>query len=291
MRHPTARRRTRGPARIALPVACLTLLLAACSGNPSALTTTTTVPTTTTTTAPGSTSTTVPLVRTYPLYFLRGTELGVADRTGPSTSDPHYTVMNDLLAGPVPTETAAGLGTEIPAGTAVRGLQIRSAVATVNLSPQFVTPGTPSSLADRLAQVVYTLTSSPSVTGVVIEIAGSRIVNFAGVDLTNPVGRAQVTAALPLVLLEQPAVGGKLVGSLTISGLTSTATSYVVQLLDPSGKLLTSVTNASAAGGTFSQSVQFTITAPETGTVKLFAQPTSSAKTAQMFQFTLPIGP
>jgi len=215
----------------------------------------------------------------------------VADRTGAATADPHYTSIKDLIDGTTPAEAAAGLSTAIPSGTAVRGLQIRDGIATLNLSPQFVTPGPQPSLAGRLAQVVYTLTSSSSVTGVVLEVGGTRLVNFAGVDLTDPVGRAQVTAALPLVLLEQPGVGSSLSGTLAISGLTSGAVSYIVQLLDPSGKLLTSVTNTAASGGTFQQSVPFTITAPETGTLRLFAQPAGAGRTPQLFSFTLPIAP
>ena len=292
MRQPTVRRRTRRSPWTALPVIALALLVTACSGNTSALTSTTTSPPRSTGTVPGSTTTTaLPPVRTYPLYFLRGTQLGVADRTGASTSDPHYTSIKYLVDGTIPTESAAGLTTDVPPGTTVRGLQIRGGIATLNLSPQFAAPGPPASLAGRLAQVVYTLTNSSSVTGVVLEVAGNRLVTFAGVDLAAPVGRSQVTAALPLVLLEQPAVGSSLTGSLTISGLTSGATTYIVQLVDPAGKLLTSVTNTAASGGSFQQSVPFTIAAPETGTLRLFARPTTSDETPQQFQFTLPIAP
>jgi spore germination protein GerM len=292
MRHPTARRPRGGPAWSVVPLVAVAVLLAACSGNPSALTATTVAPAkSTTTTSPHTTTTTLPTQRFYALYFLRGNELGVSSRLGSVTTDPHYTAIRDLVAGTIPAEASAGLSTDIPAGTVVRGLQIKSTVAILNLSPQFVTTGTTASEAGRLAQVVYTLTSSPGVTAVELEVGGTRIVNFAGVNLTNPVGRAQVTAALPLVLLEEPAVGSSLVGSLTISGLTSTSTSYVVQLIDPTGRLLASVTNAAAAGGTFEQSVPFTISGPETATVKLFAQPSSSKATAQSFQFTLPISP
>jgi hypothetical protein len=269
------------------------LVAAACSGNSTALTsTTTTVPRTTTTTVAGSTTTTTsPTQRTYPLYFLRGTQLGVSVRTVTSLADPHFQAISALMGGTDPTESAAGLGTAIPAGTTVRGLEIRSGIATVNMSPQFLTLAPQDQLAARLSQVVYTLTTTPTVTGVVIEIAGSRIVNFAGVNLNSPVGRSQVTGSLPLVLLEQPAVGGSLKGVLTISGRTAGTGTYDIQLLDPAGKLLASVTNTAAAGGTFQQSVPFTITGPETGTVRVFGRPTSTTLPVQQFQFTLPIAP
>lgn len=291
MRPATAPIHTRRQAWLALPLLGVALLVAACGGNSTALTSTTTTLAPSTTSSSSTTTTTSPNQRTYPLYFVRGTKLGVADRVATTSADPHYAGVVALMAGTSATEVAAGLSTDIPAGTAVRGLEIRSSVATINLSPQFVTPGPVTSLAGRLAQVVYTLTSSPTVTQVIFEIAGTRIVNLAGVDLANPVGRSQVTAALPLLLLEQPAVGGSLTGKLTISGLTSASGTYDVQLLDPTGKLLASLTNTAVAGGTFLQSVPFTVTGPETGTVRVLARPTITTQPVQMFQFTLPIAP
>jgi spore germination protein GerM len=284
--------RPRAHAWLALPLGVVAMISEACSGNSTALTaTTTTLPRTSTSVPASTTSTTAVAQKSYPLYFIRGNQLGVSVRLATSTTDAHYTATVNLLTGPDPVESAAGLATDIPAGTTVRGLQIKNGIATVNLSPQFVTIGPNDSLAGRLAQVVYTLTSTPTVTQVVIEIAGTRIVNFAGVDLTNPVGRSQVTAALPLVLLELPGVGGSLKSKLTITGLTSGAGTYDVQLLDPSGKLLATATNSAVPGGTFTQSVPFTISGPETGTVRMFGRPSSSSQPVQSFQFTLPIAP
>lgn len=291
MRSETAPIRTHRQAWLALPLLGIALLVSACSGNSTALTSTTTTLPPSTTVPKSTTTTTSPGQHTYPLYFMRGTQLGVVARVASSSSDPHFSAMVALMGGTSASEVAAGLSTDIPAGTAVRGLEIRSGVATVNLSPQFVTPGPADSLAGRLAQVVYTLTSTPTVTQVVIEIAGTPIVNFAGVNLASPVDRSQVTAALPLILLEQPAVGASLLGKLAISGLTSASGTYVVQLLDPSGKLLASVTNTAVAGGTFLQSVPFTVSGPETGTVRVFARPTVSTQPVEQFQFTLPIAP
>ncbi len=292
MRTVTAPIHPRRRAWRALPMGVVALACAACSGNPTALTaTTTTLPRTSTSVPASTTTTTAPTQRTFALYFLRGTQLGVASRGATSSADYHYSAIVALIGGVDPTETAAGLTTDIPTGTTVRGLQIKNGIATINLSPQFVTIGPSDSLAGRLAQVVYTLTSAPTVSQVVIEIGGTRIINFAGVDLSNPVGRSQVTAALPLVLLEQPAVGGSLKSKLTIAGLTSGAGTYDIQLLDPSGKLLASATNSAVPGGTFTQSVPFTITAPETGTVRVFGRSSSTSQSVQSFQLTLPITP
>lgn len=295
MRCPKSRSHVRSMI-IAFPVLISSgLALVACSGSPTALTsrTTTSVSKTTRSTQPPkmTTTTTAPPQQTFSLYFVRGTELGVSQRTTGTTADPHYESMVDLLQGPNPTETAAGLSTAIPQGTTMRGLEIRGGTATVNFSPTFVQAAPPPSLSARLAQVVYTITAFPNVNGVIIQVGGTRIVNFAGVNLSQPVGRSQVTAALPEILLEEPAVGGSLSGNLTVSGLTSFNGTYEIQLVDPSGKLLASVTSTAVVDARFEQTIPFTITSPETGTVRVFARPLSPTQAVEEYQFTVSIAP
>ncbi len=292
MRRSNRRPRTRSSVVAALTLVALTLGLAACGGrNQSALTsTTTTLPPTSvpkvTTTIASSTPRQV-----FTLFFVRGTTLGVAQRTAATTADPHYSSLTNLLAGPNPSEASAGLATDIPAGTALRGLEIRGGTATVNLSPQFATPAPPVALSARLAQIVYTVTAFSNVTSVIIEIAKTRVVNFAGVDLSNPVGRSQVTAALPGVLLESPGVGSTLQGQLAVSGVATFNGTYDIQLLDSSGKLLANVTDTAAVGEKFTQTLPFTIASPQTGEIKVFARPTVTSQPVQEYQFGLPLTP
>lgn len=278
--------------RSALPavICALSVLgLAACGTSPSSTrSTTTTRPRATTSTLP-KTSTTVPAQTAVLLYFARGTALGVADRSISSSADPRDAVLQALLAGPTPTEAAAGLDTWIPAGTTVRGLQVRGGVATVNLSPQFAAPGPPADLSARLAQVVYTLTAYPNVTAVTVLVAKAPISTFAGIDTSGPVGRSQVTAALPGVLLEDPAVGSTVSGSLRISGVTSIDGTYDVQLVDASGRLLASVTNTAVTGATFSQTIPFSRPYVGTGTVRVFARPASPSQPVEETQFTVAV--
>jgi hypothetical protein len=199
--------------------------------------------------------------------------------------------MVNLMGGPSPSEASAGLSTDIPQGTVLRGLEIRGGTATVNFSPNFVANGPAPSLAGRLAQVVYTITSFSNVTAVIIKVGGTQIVNFAGVNLTNPVGRSQVMAALPGVLLEEPAVGSSLQSQLAVSGITSINGTYQIQLVDPSGKLLAGVTSTAVVDGKFQQAFPLTVTSPEIGTLRVFARPSSPSQPAQEYQFNLPIVP
>jgi hypothetical protein len=293
MRRSNRRPGTRSWVVAAVTLVALALGLAACGGDgpQSALTsTTTTLPPTTvpkvTTTIPSSAPRQV-----FTLFFVRGTTLGVAARTVATTTDPHFSSMTNLLAGPTPSEAGAGLGTDIPAGTALRGLEIRGGTATVNLSPQFATPAPPAALSARLAQIVYTITSFPNVTSVIIEITKQRVVNFAGVNLTNPVGRSQVTAALPGVLLESPGVGSTLQGQLAVSGVATINGTYDIQLLDSSGKLLANVTDTAAVGEKFTQTLPFTIASAQIGDIKVFARPTVTSQPVQEYQFNLQLEP
>jgi spore germination protein GerM len=278
--------------RLALPAAICALsilALSACGASPSSIrATTTTKPGTTTSTAP-KTSTTVPPQVAVSLYFVRGTDLGVADRLINSSADPRVAALQALLSGPTPTEAAAGLGTSIPTGTTLRGLQVRGGVATVNFSPQFEEPGPPAVLSARLAQVVYTLTAYSNIGRVALLVAKSPVSSFAGVDTSSPVGRSQVTAALPGVLLEDPAVGSSVTGSFHISGITSINGTYDIQLVDSTGSLLASVTNTAVTGATFSQTIPFSRAYTGTGTIKVFARPSSPSQPVEESQFTVQV--
>ena len=272
-------------------VACAfsVLVLAACgTASPSVGSTSTSAPDTTTAVAP-RTTTTVPAQVSVALYFARGTELGVADRSIASSADPRVAALQALLAGPTADEAAAGLGTWIPTGTVVRGLQVRGGVATVNVSPQFVEPAPPAALSARLAQIVYTLTAFPNVERVTLLVAKLPVPSFAGVDTSGPVGRSQVTAALPGVLLEDPAVGGSVAGNFHISGTTSINGTYDVQLLDSNGNLLASVTNTAVTGATFSQTIPFRHAYTGTGTIKVFARPSDASQPSEATQFTVQV--
>ncbi len=281
--------RNRRRLSVALLIALAVSVVACSGGTPSPSTSSTDHPSTTAP-AKSTTTTTNPHPQlVLPLYFVRGTQLGVAHRIVNSASDPRYLAMQQLLGGPDPTEVSAGLGTAIPSGTVMRGLQIKNGVAVVNFSPQFAEPGPPAALSARLGQVVYTLTAYPNVKSVTIQVSKTQVVNFAGVDMSNPVGRAQVSGALPGVLLENPAVGDSLQGALQLSGLTSINGTYDIQLSDSTGRLLAAVTNTAVVGASFTQTVPFNGKGTGTGTLRVFARPANPAQPVQEYSLTLPI--
>src|SRR5438105_753644 len=73
---------------------------------------------------------------TYEVWFALGEHLFVAHRTEPFTVAVGETALTSLMAGPTATETSAGVGTLIPAGTEPRGLNMATGIATVDRSVQ-----------------------------------------------------------------------------------------------------------------------------------------------------------
>jgi germination protein M len=172
--------------------------------------------------------------------------------------------MLALLAGPTPAELAAGLHTQIPPGTQVRGLTIRDGVATVDLSGSFAAGGDPLGDRGRLAQVVYTLTQFPTVDGVRFRIDGQPLVfrSGEGVVQRRPQTRASFEDVTPAIFVEIPAVGAQVGSPLVIQGTANTfEAQFVAQVLDEDGQTLAEqsvmATSGSGTRGTFNEAVSF----------------------------------
>lgn len=153
-------------------------------------------PPTTTTTAPGAS----PAVGVPEMIFLvapSGHLVAVAREVAVPASLTQ--VMGALLAGPTATETAAGFQSFLnPTGVQVT-LSPATGVATVNFTTdpiQVVGPDQTSAIA----QVVYTVTQQPGITGITFAIAGKAIEvpTAAGAQVPGPVGRADYVPQAPL---------------------------------------------------------------------------------------------
>jgi germination protein M len=137
--------------------------------------------------------------------------------------------MEQLLAGPTQDEGAHDLrvgtiGTQIPEGTTLLGVDIEDGVATVDLSGEFATGDIDGdqreSWAIRLAQVTYTLTQFPTVASVRFQVDGKPAPTIEGhegspIDLAT---RDAYADQLPGIFVDDPAWGGALTDPLTVSG-------------------------------------------------------------------------
>ena len=102
--------------------------------------------------------------------------------------------MEALLAGPSADERRAGIASEIPAGTGLRGVRVGPGMVTVDLTSTFGRGGGSTSMLARVWQVVYTATQSPEVPAVQIILDGRRVeaLGGEGVMIGSPLERRAV---------------------------------------------------------------------------------------------------
>jgi len=167
--------------------------------------------------------------------------------------------------------------TSIPEGARFLGLKIDNGIATVNLSREFESGGGSASVLGRLAQVVYTLTQFPTVSGVKFELDGVPVTVFSGegVSLTDPVGRRDYTDQLPAIFVDRPAWGGVLGKPARITGLANVFEArFRVRILDAGHRSLADgpvmATCGTGCRGTFDVTVPYHLAAPGWGTLQVY---------------------
>ena len=203
------------------------------------------------------------------LYFLRDGKVGLARRsivTGPQIGT---AALKELLKGPTPRDTAAGLATDIPSGTTLERLAIEEGVARVELS---------SSLDESaIAQVVFTLTSFPTVRRVQLE--GEQHLRSDFEELT------------PAVLVESPAPGEDVSSPLRIAGTANTfEATFQVEVLGAGrrvlGKRFVTATSGSGTRGTFEANVTF---AAQAGPATLVVYELSAEDGSRIHEIEIPL--
>lgn len=153
-------------------------------------------PATTTTTVPGA----PPAVGVPELIFLVAPTGHLVAATREVAVPASLTqVVGALLAGPTATEAAEGIQSFLNRTGVQVTLSPTGGVATVNFtSDPILVVGPDQTLA--IAQVVYTVTQQPGVTGVTFDIAGKAIEvpTAAGAQVPGPVTRADYAPQAPL---------------------------------------------------------------------------------------------
>jgi hypothetical protein len=125
--------------------------------------------TTTVTTAPS------PIEVPVQIFLIGPTGHLVAVARDVSVSPPDLaTVLRALVAGPTDAESAEGLQSAVTAQTTVLGANIAGGIATVNLGGTFGQLVGPPQI-QAVAQVVFTASALPGVTGVTFELMGQSV--------------------------------------------------------------------------------------------------------------------
>jgi spore germination protein GerM len=207
---------------------------------------------------------------TVRVYFLRGEQLGVAQREVPHTLAVASAAMTALCAGPTAAEKAAGLGTTVPEGTKLRGIIVAGGVATVDLASRFASGGGSLSMMARVTQVVYTLTQFRSIKAVTFMLDGERIEALGGEGLVvdTPQRRADWREFEPPIFVESPGVGAVLPNPFMLRGTAQVFEgSFTAQLVDSSGRRIVRTQVQASMGaperGVFAKSIAYSTSAQD----------------------------
>ena len=277
------------PVVIGALVIAVAAVLAACGGGnggspqPTATVTVTASPSASPSPSPSAS----PSLATTPvtLYFVRRGKLGVAERRGPQTTTPATVAIKALLKGPSVAERAAGLSTDIPAGTRLNALALAGGTATADFTSNFAQPAANAVAARRVAETVYTLTQFPTVRRVVIKVGGRPLDQIASggtggspdpLTIASPLRRNEPwTSFEPTVFVESPGVGAVLTSPFILRGSASVFEgSFAVMLVDKSGRRIVRKQVQASQGapgrGRFRKTIPFSTSATE-GTLIVYS--------------------
>lgn len=184
-----------------------------------------------------------------------------------------------LVAGPTADEVARGVASSIPAGTSLLDLGIDSGVATVDLSGEFAGGGGSLSTATRLAELVFTLTQFPDVTGVELEVAGEAVTEFGseGVIISHPMTRTDFESLSPAILVESPLPGEAVTSPVRVAGTSNTyeATS-LIKILDQNGEEIAfevvTATSGNGQRGDFDVTIPYELDVAGAGTIVAYEE-------------------
>jgi hypothetical protein len=211
---------------------------------------------------------------TYQVWFTKGESLHVAKRTQAATRRVGTAALEALLEGPESFEAETGLGTAIPRGTQLLGLEIEDGIAFVDLTSEFESGGGSLAMFLRIAQVVCTLDQFPTVKGVLFKLDGEPVDIFSGegLILDKPVGCGDYDDFLPVILVTTPTAGERVGNPVTIQGSANVFEANVtVVILDENGdeiaRTFTTATCGSGCRGAFSVVVKYKVSREQPGTI------------------------
>jgi Immunoglobulin-like domain of bacterial spore germination/Sporulation and spore germination len=212
---------------------------------------------------------------TYEVWFKNPSGLYVSHRTEPFTPAVGATAIRAVLDGPTSGERAAGLFSQITAGSRLLDLTIHDGVATVTMDGTFVSQETPAIAVGSLAQIVYTITQFESVDAVRFTVAGRPLTNFGGYELDGPQRREDFAEQLPWILVDTPDVGDRVSSPVTIAGTADVFEAVVsIAILDANGDVVSSSFTMATCGtgcrGDYMTDVRYDVDRTQQGTIRVY---------------------
>ncbi|MGH8915644.1 MAG: GerMN domain-containing protein [Acidimicrobiia bacterium] len=251
--------------------ATTTITVASTSTAPAAPTTTI-APAPTTTAAPTPTTTAPPADITVVSYFYID-EAGHPERTGPfllpvtrkvpATKAVAGAAMDQLLAGPSggEREGVPSISSAIPEGARLLGLTISDGIATVDLSSGFEADDDSAAVAQRIAQVVFTLSRFPTVQEVLFRQEGVAIdvPIGSGQLVQRPVNIGDYLEFAASLHVEEPGYGGRGGDPLHVMGFGAVFEAAFNYALTDDDGLIIAEGNAMTTNGTGWGGFDFTV--------------------------------
>jgi germination protein M len=273
-----------------------TTVAPALSSTAAPATTTTTVQNPTTTVAPvtttsvsGATTSTTPVgtMTVAPYFYID--EAGHPSRTGPflvpmarevsRTVAVARATMEQLLAGPTTAEgeSVPSLSTTIPAGTRLLGLTIGENIATVDLSREFGAGDDSATVAQRAAQVVFTLSRFDSVAEVMFRQEGKPVAVQIGDGslVSRPVGIWDYLEFAAAISVESPVYRGRAGDPMRVTGFAAVfEATFQYALTDAGGLIIeegVAMTNNGTGWGGFDFTIDYQVDREQVGALIVWA--------------------
>lgn len=263
--------------------------------------TTTTQPETTTTAVPGQTTTTTGVTTTTPSAPTTGPQ--PAPSAGPMVVAPYFFIdeeghpsrggpflfplareveptvavarasLEQLFAGPTRDErrSVPAISTTIPEGVRVLGLTINQDIATVDLSDEFDATDDSAVVAQRAAQVVFTLARFDSVFEVVFRQEGKKVpIQIGNGQLVNrPVGIHDYLEFAAALTVESPIYRGPAGNPMRVTGFGAAfEANFNYALTDADGLIIEegfAMTNNGVGWGGFDFTINYQVDRPQVG--------------------------
>lgn len=117
--------------------------------------------------------------------------VGVKRKSGVLRKNKLESAVRALLDGPTAEEIASGLGSEIPRGTILLGMNENNGAIELNLSKRFASNGGIESIETRIAQVAQTVKTAVGSQPVYLNVEGQRltVTPGEGVEVKQPINQ------------------------------------------------------------------------------------------------------
>jgi spore germination protein GerM len=277
---------------------------------PSSSTTPTTTATTTTIAASTTTTTTTQPAGPIELgvYFYID-EAGHPERPGPfllpvARVVPHTlavarAAIEELLAGPS-ADTVSDIpeiSTLIPEGVDVLGLDIEDGLATIDLSSEFEGSDASAATAQRLAQVVFTLTRFDTVDRVEFHQDGLKVQAQTGDGqlVDRPVTRDDYLEFAAALDIERPVYGGRASNPLRVSGFGAVfEAAFLYRLTDAEDHVLAegqAMTDLGTGWGSFDFTIPYTVDRRQMGALVVWDDSAKDGSAIDIRQYPVLLEP